>query len=254
MWRLRNMKTLIVDPEPSGRAVLRRLCEDDGSIEEVVVAENGAAAIEMIRSNSPDLLLLDVELNDMSGLEVLRSLRADGRPAVIMVATNQKHACEALRGGAIDYLTKPVAARRFATALAKVHERHEHRLAPVKQQMSRTVDTGPLQTSVRLIAENAHKLYFLAAQEIDYIESCGDYVLIHVGDQKYIRRDTLKRLATALRNLEFEWIRRSVLVNISRVSFAEKVAHGALAFTLSSGVRLVSRKRVKLQCTRIPCA
>jgi DNA-binding LytR/AlgR family response regulator len=114
-------------------------------------------------------------------------------------------------------------------------------------------DTATLQPPVRLIAENAHKLYFLAAEDIDYIESCGDYVIIHVGEQKYIRRDTLKRLAAALRNRGFERIRRSVLVNISRVSYAEKLVNGALAFTLTSGTRLISRNRVKLACARSGC-
>jgi DNA-binding LytR/AlgR family response regulator len=108
-----------------------------------------------------------------------------------------------------------------------------------------------LQAPLRLIAENAHKLFFLALQDIDYIESCGDYVLIHIGEQKFIRRDTLRRLSAALRNRGFERIKRSVLVNISRVSYAEKLTHGALAFTLASGTRLVSRSRVKLECARM---
>jgi two-component system, LytTR family, response regulator len=108
-----------------------------------------------------------------------------------------------------------------------------------------------LRTPMRLIAENAQKLYFLATDEIDYIESCGDYVLIHVGDHKYIRRDTLTRLAVALHSRGFERIKRSVLINISRVSYAEKLAHGALAFVLASGARLVSKNRVKLACAHI---
>ena len=96
------------------------------------------------------------------------------------------------------------------------------------------------------MAENSHRLYFIDAEDIDYIESCGNYVLIHVGDQKYVRRDTLKRLASALRDLGFEWIRRSTLVNLSRVAFAEKLGRGALAFTLKTGTRVVSKTRIRL--------
>jgi DNA-binding LytR/AlgR family response regulator len=98
-----------------------------------------------------------------------------------------------------------------------------------------------------LMGENSRRLYFLAIDEVDYIESCGgNYVLLHVGEQKYVRRDTVKRLASALRDAGFEWIRRSTLINLARVAFAEKVEHGALAFTLTCGTRLISKTRIKL--------
>jgi two-component system, LytTR family, response regulator len=247
------MRTLIVDHEPRGRAVLRQLCEADASIQEVTVAECGATAIEMIRANRPDLLFLDVELNDMTGFDVLRSLNGAGRPAVIMVAGHESHAVEAFRSGAIDYLIKPVGARRVASAIEKVHQRYDLSLTRAQgnaaAKSSHTTRRQP--SPVRLMAENSHRLYFLAVEDIDYIESCGNYVVIHVGDQKYVRRDTLKRLAAVLRDLEFEWIRRSTLINLSRVAFAEKLEHGALAFTLTSGTRLVSKTRVRLEATRI---
>jgi two-component system LytT family response regulator len=247
------MRTLIVDHEPHARATLRHLCEADDSIDEVAVAECGAMAIEMIRADRPDLLLLDVELRDMTGFDVLRSLKHTGRPAVIMVAAHEEHAVEAFRSGAVDYLTKPVGASRFASAIERVHERCEMTL-PAGQG----ADTANLaaanskrrRSPARLMAENSHRLYFLAVEEVDYIESCGNYVLIHVGEQKYLRRDTLKRLASELREAGFEWIRRSTLINLARVAFAEKLEHGALAFTLISGTRLVSKTRVKLVATR----
>lgn len=247
------MRTLIVDHEPYARATLRHLCEADDSIDEVAVAECGAAAIEMIRSGRPDLLLLDVELRDMTGFDVLRSLKDIGRPALIMVAEHEKHAVEAFRSGAVDYLTKPVGASRFATAIERVHERCEMSLPAAQRAHSANLavaNTKRRRSPARLMAENSHRLYFLAVEDVDYIESCGNYVLIHVGEQKYLRRDTLKRLASELREAGFEWIRRSTLINLARVAFAEKLAHGALAFTLTCGTRLVSKTRVKLVGTR----
>jgi two-component system, LytTR family, response regulator len=241
-----QMRTLIVDHEPLARATLRHLCEADDSIDEVAVAECGATAIEMIRADRPDLLLLDVELRDMTGFDVLRSLEHTRRPAVIMVAAHEKHAVEAFRSGAVDYLTKPVGASRFASAIERVHERCDT-TAPIEQN----ADTAKRRRSpARLMAENSHRLYFLAVEDVDYIESCGNYVLIHVGEHKYLRRDTLKRLASELREAGFEWIRRSTLINLARVAFAEKLGHGALAFTLTCGTRLVSKTRVKLAATR----
>jgi two-component system LytT family response regulator len=236
------MRTLIVDHEPHARATLRHLCEADDSIDEVAIAECGSMAIEMIRTDRPDLLLLDVELRDMTGFDVLRTLQHSARPAVIMVAPHEEYAVEAFRSGAIDYLTKPVGASRFATAIERVHERADTGNPAAPHSKGR-------RSPPRLMAENSHRLYFLAVEEVDYIESCGNYVLIHVGERKYLRRDTLKRLASELREMGFEWIRRSTLINIARVAFAEKLGHGALAFTLTSGTRLVSKTRVKLGAT-----
>jgi two-component system, LytTR family, response regulator len=242
------MRTLIVDHEPCVRETLRNLCESDDSIDEVSEAESGVTAIKMIRARRPDLLLLDVELSDMTGFDVLRSLNDVRRPPVIMVTAHEQHAVEAFRIGAIDYLTKPVNADRFATAIKRVHEQRKSQSTDVQGLIAAN---SPRRSSpVRLIGENSHRLYFLAVDEVDYIESCGNYVLIHAGTQKYIRRDTLKRLAVELRDAEFEWIGRSTLVNLARVAFAERLDHGALAFTLKSGARLISRARVRLEVPR----
>jgi two-component system LytT family response regulator len=216
------MRTLIVDHEPCVRETLRNLCEADDGIDEVTEAESGVAALKMIRAKRPDLLLLDVELSDMTGFDV----------------------------------TTPISADRFATAIKRVRERRASLFAATRRQAAADTqnlfDTGePRRGSpARLIGENAHRLYFLAVDEVDYIESCGNYVLIHVGAQKYVRRDTLKRLASELQDAEFEWIRRSTLINLARVAFAEKLDHGALAFTLTSGTRLVSRAGIRLAATR----
>ena len=240
------MRTLIVDHEPQGRAMLRHLCEADTSIEEVAVAECGAAAIELIHTDRPDLLLLDVELNDMTGFDVLRSLNPARPLAVIMVAAHDEHEVEAFRGGAIDYLTKPIGARRFASAIAKAHDRIHLAFPRAQRSVAMAAHSRRGLSPLRLVAENSHRVYFLPVEEVDYIESCGNYVLIHVGEQKYVRRDMLKRLAVELRDAEFEWIRRTILINLARVAFAEKLGRGALAFTLTSGTRLVSRRRLRL--------
>lgn len=242
------MRTLIVDHEPCVRETLRNLCESDDSIDEVSEAESGVTAIKMIRARRPDLLLLDVELSDMTGFDVLRSLNDARRPPVIMVTAHEQHAVEAFRIGAIDYLTKPVNADRFATAIKRVHERRKSESTNVQGPIA--ANSPRRSSTVRLIGENSHRLYFLAVDDVDYIESCGNYVLIHVGTQKYIRRDTLKRLAVELRDAEFEWIGRSTLVNLARVAFAERLDHGALAFTLKSGARLISRARVRIEVPR----
>jgi two-component system LytT family response regulator len=98
----------------------------------------------------------------------------------------------------------------------------------------------------RLIAERYHRLYFIPVSDVDYIEAYGNYVRIHVGDCEYLRRDTLARLTQELQGAGFLRVRRSTLLNLRRVAFAERLGDGALAFTLASGARLVSRTRFRL--------
>jgi two-component system, LytTR family, response regulator len=147
---------------------------------------------------------------------------------------------------------KRSSAERFTTAIEKVREKRKSAFAATIRHNSAAAAQGLVsahntrrKSPTRLMGENSQRLYFIPVDDVDYIEADGNYVLIHVGDQKYVRRDTLKRLASALRDEEFEYIRRSTLINLARVVFAEKLRHGALAFTLTSGARLVSRTGIR---------
>jgi two-component system, LytTR family, response regulator len=144
-------------------------------------------------------------------------------------------------------------ADRFTTAIEKAREKRKSasalsgtmRHASAAAAQALMSQNTRRRSPARLMGENSQRLYFIPVDDVDYIEADGNYVHIHVGDQKYVRRDTLKRLASALRDAEFEYIRRSTLINFARVLFAEKLRHGAVAFTLSSGARLVSRTGIR---------
>src|SRR5450755_3812910 len=111
------MKLLIVDDEPLARSAMLRICERTDDVQVVGEAHSGAAAIEAARDTRPDLMLLDVELPDMSGFEVLSAVRRGKRPLAIFVASRPDHAVKAFAAGVLDYLVKPVHADRFARAI-----------------------------------------------------------------------------------------------------------------------------------------
>jgi DNA-binding LytR/AlgR family response regulator len=92
----------------------------------------------------------------------------------------------------------------------------------------------------QLTGERAQRLYFIEPEAIDYIESEANYVALHVGDEHYLARNTVKHLAGVLAPLGFVRIERSLLVNLRKVAFAERLDRGAFAFTLRTGRRLVS--------------
>jgi DNA-binding LytR/AlgR family response regulator len=98
----------------------------------------------------------------------------------------------------------------------------------------------PLGIGDRLVGERTGRFYFLAPSDVDYIEADSNYMYLQIGNDRYINRDSLKRLAPLLEPLGFIRISRSILLNLRRVAYAEREGRGILAFTLNSGVRLVS--------------
>jgi two-component system, LytTR family, response regulator len=221
---------------------LIRLCERGNDVQVVGEAACGLAAIDATGTLNPDIMLLDVELPDMSGFELLRAVGADTGPLGIMVSNCADHAIEAFAEGAIDYMVMPVIAERFDLAMARA--RHQINGAfpgngsfiSSSSQLGRTLGVSPQ----FLVGERQRRLYPLDPKSIDYIEAAGNYVTLHAGKVEYLSRDSIKRLSMQLAELGFVRIERSLLLNAAAVSFAEMAGHGTFAFTLSSGACLHS--------------
>jgi two-component system LytT family response regulator len=210
-----TMKLLIVDEERHERTALVRLCERNQDVRVVGEAESGSAGIDAAEKFRPDVMLVDVELPDMTGFEPLRVARAKRRPLGIMVTTRADHAVTAFAEGALDYLVKPVSADRFAASIERARQRFDSarsRTEPaqsVERQAVHANGFGAAPFKI-LIGEREHRLYPLNAEGIDYIESDGNYVTIRSGSSKYISRDTIKRLSADVGDLGFIRIERSL--------------------------------------------
>ncbi len=185
-------------------------------------AASGLAAIRAAEQHSPDVILVEVELPDMSGFDVLSVTRRERKLMGIMVSERPDHAVAAFAAGALDYLLKPLNADRFAESI----ERARQQCDPA---------ASPNRTPRLLLGERDHRVYPLRADSIDYIESDGNYVIMRSGSSNYTSRDSLKRLSDELQDLGFVRIGRSLLVNIRAVSYVEAAGRGTFKFTLSSG-------------------
>lgn len=240
------MRILIVDDEPIARLRLLRLCEQRADLEVIGQAESGTTAIEAIRAQQPDLVLLDVELPDMTGFDVLQALHGQFEPVTIMVTVHPNHGLQAFEFAAVDYLTKPVDLGRFGDAI----ERAQRRLRPATEsileqlvaQLRMSVPSRGGSGAQTLVGENGRRLYVLETPNIDYVEADGNYVLMHVGKDRYISRNTIQRLESLLGPLGFVRIERSVLVNLRQVAYVERIGHGEFAFTMRTGARLISTR------------
>jgi two-component system LytT family response regulator len=225
------VRIVIVGDEPLARSRLVHLCQEQADLQVVAQAASGADAIEAIKAHQPDLVLLDVELQDMSGFDVLRSLQSTDGPLAILVTAHPEHAMQALDSDAVDYLTKPVDGHRLGSAIGRARNR---------LSLDRSGSTGGLSSLRQITGEKAHRLYFIDVETIDYVESDANYVALHIGDDRYRARNTIKHLAGVLAPAGFVRIERSVLLNLRRVAFAERLDRGAFVFTLRNGHRLVS--------------
>lgn len=222
------LRAVIVDDEPLARDMLGRLCTDRRQVDVVGNAANGKDAIELINSSRPDLVLMDVELGDMTGYDVLRAVRADVDPLAIMVTGHNDRANLAFDAEAVDFVSKPVDGPRLHFAL--------ERAALVWSQKRRTAPPDAL------IGERAHRLHFIAAAELDFLEVDGNYVTLHSGGERYLTRQPLTALAESLESQGFLRIERSLLINLRQVAFAERTERGTYAFTLKRGQRLMSSR------------
>jgi len=236
------VKVLIVDDQAHARDSLIRLCERSDDVQVVGEAACGMAAIDAAGRFNPDIMLLNVELSDMSGFELLRTMGAGTHPLGIMVSPCADHAIRAFTEGAIDCLVTPVTAERFDLAMARVRYRCNYALPGYGAFTSKSSVLGrPAPVSSRfLVGERQRRLYPLNPMSIDYIEADGNYVTLRAGKVEYLSRDSIKRLSTQLAELGFIRIERSLLVNAAAVSYAEVAGHGTFALTLNSGVRLHS--------------
>jgi two-component system, LytTR family, response regulator len=225
------MRVVIVDDEPLARSRLVHLCQEQADLQIVAQAASGADAIEAIRAHQPDLVLLDVELQDMTGFDVLRSLQSTDGPLAIMVTAHPEHAMEAFDSDAVHYLSKPVDGRRLGNAIVR---------ARMRLSLDRTGQVPPGGSPRQITGEKAHRLYFIEVETLDYIEADANYVTLHVGDERYLARNTIKHLSGLLAPLGFVRIERSVVLNLRRVAFAERLDRGTFVFTLRNGQRLTS--------------
>ena len=238
------MNLLIVADEPAARAGLVNLCQRAEDMHVVGEANTGEKAIEVAELLRPDLTLLDADLPDMSGFDVLRALQPRHNRRTILVTANEEDAPGAFAAGAIDFLLKPVKEAAFSASIVRARARGFPPLTAGRRRravaLSAALDENSARRPLFLVGEREHRLYPLDPYGIDYIKSAGNYVTYHVAGLEYIARESIQRLEAVLAPAGFVRVERSLLLNVHAIAFVQTVGHGSFAFTLVSGPRLYS--------------
>lgn len=221
------MRILIVDDEPPARQRLADLVADIGPFEVVGEAANGRQAIEAIEASSPDLLLLDIRMPGMDGLEVARHLSAlDNPPAVVFTTAYDDHALAAFEANAIDYLLKPIRRERLAAALARATNLTRAQLSGLRESSS----VGARVRS-HLSATMFGRLELLPVERIRYFKAEHKYVTAGHPDGALLVEDTLSALEKEFGE-RFLRVHRNALVAREHVRALDRDSAGRLVVRL----------------------
>lgn len=247
------IRVLIVDDEPLGCRRLAQLLAEQHGVEVVGVAEDGAAAIEAIRSIRPDLVLLDIQMPRKSGLDVIREVGPASMPATIFVTAREQHALEAFECAAVDYLLKPFSDERFEEALHRARRQISlEGLEALRKQLLDLLEAAqpsPAQRAPRRYLERitVHmrgRLRIVHVKDIDYIVASGVYAELHVGGERHLIRETLLALEEQLDPEHFFRVHRSAIVRLDEVELLLRGGGGDYGVQLQSGAVLpVGRTR-----------
>lgn len=237
-----KITALIVDDEPLAREKIRRLLRGDSDVEIIGEAVSGAEAVELIQNEKPDLVFLDIQMPEMNGFEVLKSIKnGASMPHVIFVTAYDKYAIRAFEVHALDYLLKPFDSERLQSALARVREQLETKNQGDFDQrlISLLSDLKPeKEYPQRLVLKTAGRVYFIKTSDIDWIEAAGNYVKLHIGREAHLLRETMNNTEAKLDPEKFLRIHRSSLVNIDRIRELSPLFNGDYLVMLEDDTEL----------------
>ncbi len=219
------IRALIVEDEPLARQTLRDFAAEIEWLALVGEAADGRAAVDLIDALQPDLVLLDVQLPEMSGLEVLNC--AKHQPSVIFTTAYDKYAVPAFEREALDYLLKPFGRARFQAAIERARRRFEEQPSqiPLRKESAAAEALSlnqPKEILTRLFVRSRNNsIVPLKIDDVSRFEADDDYVKIFSGNQFYLINQTLGEIESRLDASRFCRIHRSIIVNLEFVARVE---------------------------------
>jgi two-component system LytT family response regulator len=243
-----ELRVLIIDDEPRARSFVRKLLTRDSSVKIVGECANGYEAVQAIRSKTPDLIFLDVQMPQIDGFAVLNELRPEERPAVVFVTAYDQYALRAFEAHALDYLLKPFDEERFCRTLdhakSRIAERVNAHQSAIAQLLASRDKSRYLE---RMTVKRNGRMLLVRTEEIEWIEAEDNYVLLHSGKDDYILRETLSSIESKLDPADFIRVHRSAIVNIEALKELRPELNGAYTVELKNGTRLRLSRRYRVK-------
>jgi two-component system LytT family response regulator len=251
------LRAVVVDDENLARRGLALRLANIAQVEVIAECANGQDALQVIGTEFPDLVFLDIQMPGMDGFDLVCELQADAMPLIIFVTAFDQYAIDAFRIHAVDYLLKPIDEERLQEAVERAVERHAINSGDSKERLL-ALASGRDESSAakelvadipsarawpeRLTIKDGSEFQFIKIPDIQWIDAAGDYMCVHAGGKTHIMRTTMKQLEASLDPSVFIRVHRSSIVNANSIATATTHLNGEYVLTLEGGARLkVSR-------------
>jgi two-component system, LytTR family, response regulator len=207
-----TINCIIVDDEPIARDILRTYIAQVPYLNLVGECSDAFEAMQLINSQPVDLVVLDINMPRLSGLDMLRTLKK--YPAIIITSAYPDHALEGFELSVTDYLLKPFSFLRFVQATEKVHQLHQ----PTGQPVSATSSTSNDDFIMVKADKKLTKVFF---HELTHVEAYGNYIFIYAGPNRIMSKQTLTQFEEQLPSAQFVRIHKSFIISLKAVKFLE---------------------------------
>jgi two-component system LytT family response regulator len=240
-----RIRAVIADDEPLARRGVRQLLAPHADVDVVGESRSGPEALDALETLEPDVLFLDIQMPEMNGFDVLRARGPDRMPVVIFVTAHDQFAVRAFEANALDYLVKPINAKRFDAALARtrvqlaLHDAAGRALRLAALLAAERAHAG----ADRLVVRTATRELVIPTAEIDWIGAEDYYACVYVAGRRHLTRESLMSLEGRLDARLFARVHRCAIVRLDRVRESRR-ADGGDEVVLRDGTRVpVSRRR-----------
>ncbi len=239
------VRTIIADDEGLARRKLRILLEGEAEIHVVAECNDGREAIAAIRTHRPDLLLLDIQMPDIDGFQVLSEISPSEMPVVIFTSAYDQYAIRAFQAHALDYLLKPFDQERLHQALERarfeLRKSKDREITRLILELLSQVKNGkesPPELDQRLVIKTKGRIVFLNVDDLDWVEAAANYVRLNANGETHLFRETISRISERLNPNQFIRIHRSIIVNVRKIKELMPVNSGEYVVILKSGKEL----------------
>lgn len=222
-----TIRALIVDDDPMFQKVLKKYLDRHDKLEHVATCDDGIEAANVLQDEDVDVVFLDVEMPDMSGLELVDSLASP--PSIVMVTGKEEYAVDAFEAAVTDYLVKPVRYSRFLQAVSRVEDDMETQASadsgspPADAPDIRVAqaDSGDGGSPDHVFLKVDRRLIRVNLSDIQWVEAQGDYMMVQAHSKRYLIHSTMKELDDKLPSDQFVRVHRSYIVRIDQIKDIE---------------------------------
>jgi two-component system LytT family response regulator len=231
---------LVAERSPDVRARLVEILKGLDVFPDVAECDNGWSAVEIIRSSSPRLLVIDARLDGMDGLSVLEDVLDEPLGCIVVITEDDQTTVGALQGRGIPYLTRPIDADTARSVFRGCRPMESSAGSGLGQRLAAVLEAVGHRRgfSDRLLVKDGRQIIIVAIDEIHWVESAGNYVRLHLADEVHQMRSTLAQLERRLDPRQFLRIHRSIIVNVDQLKQIAPSNHGDSAVVLRDGTRL----------------